>query len=95
MAQHDTTAPDKRNCTNCRYRSLTAGPEVRCADPTQMDFDRVVTAQSGCDRFQISFAAAKKLAFEGKGPTPLDEAWEKPMRQHLSLCATPPRALHS
>ena len=88
MSAQDTPSPDARICGNCRYLSFTPGADLRCADPASSDFDRKVQPRSSCGRFQISFAAAKLLAFRNSDMT-RPEAWEIAMHRHLARAAAP------
>ena len=82
MSAQDRSSPDARNCSNCRFLSFTQGAQLRCADPASHDFDHAVQASGSCGRFQISFAAAKLLAFRN-GASGF-EPWEVAMHTHLA-----------
>jgi hypothetical protein len=82
MSTQDRPSPDARACSNCRYLSFTPGALLRCADPASHDFDHAVQPTSFCGRFQISFAAAKLLAFRNSASGL--EPWEVAMHGHLA-----------
>ena len=83
MSAQDRPSPDARICSNCRYVSFTPGADLRCADPASNDFDRTVQPMASCGNFQISFAAAKLLAFRDGGAD-CPEPWELAMHRHLT-----------
>ena len=82
MSAQDRPSPDARICSNCRFLSFTPGVDLRCADPASHDFDRTVQPTTSCGRFQISFAAAKLLAF--RDGARMFEPWEVAMHKHLT-----------
>ena len=88
MSAQDRPSPDARICSNCRYLSFTPGADLRCADPASVDFDRKVQPAATCGRFQISFAAAKLVAFRA-GSAAGPEPWEIAMHRHLRREAFP------
>jgi hypothetical protein len=83
MSAQDRPSPGERICSNCHFLSFTPGADLRCADPAGNDFDRPVQPTTSCGRFQISFAAAKLLAFRDGGSN-RPEAWELAMHCHLT-----------
>jgi len=89
MSAQDRSSPDARICSNCRFLSFTPGADLRCADPAARIFDRKVQPSGHCGRFQISFAAAKLLAFRN-GVSTRPEPWEAAMHRHLSIRAGVP-----
>lgn len=86
MATLESIPSDAKICANCRYLSLTEGSDFRCADPRRTPVNVPVDPAGGCGSFQISFAAAKALAFAAGSTAAQDcaEIWEETMRRHLS-----------
>jgi hypothetical protein len=70
MSAQDRHSPDARICRNCRYVWLRPGADAKL---TQV-----------CDKFQISFAAAKLLAFRDSASMTRPEPWELAMHGHLA-----------
>lgn len=83
MSAQDRPSPEARICSNCRFISFTPGALLRCADPASTDFDHAIQPTGSCGRFQISFAAAKLVAFRDGG-TNRPEPWELAMHRHLT-----------
>jgi hypothetical protein len=82
MSAQDRPSPDARICSNCRFISFTPGAKLRCADAGASD--RTILPTGSCDRFQISFAAAKLLAFRDSASMTRPEPWELAMHRHLA-----------
>jgi hypothetical protein len=79
MSAQDRLSPDARICGNCRFVSIGPGDKARCADAR----DRIINPTGSCEKFQISFASAKLLAFRDAAST-RPEAWELAMQRHLA-----------
>jgi hypothetical protein len=79
MSAQDRPSPDARICSNCRFYTFMPGANARCADAR----DRTINPAGSCEKFQISFASAKLLAFRD-GASTRPEAWELAMHRHLA-----------